>query len=486
MDQEKMSLLPSLDPKRSDTVAFNSSGSVATNLEAEDQRRLLFQRRKRIIGHIFVICALLGLLFYKFMKSPRHFEFGHKPGNHQHRFHPHDAHLRWSDEDPLWVGRHTIAELPFPSEMADYQCAEWPEVERNSPARSSTVQTVEHTFELPLTSEVLFLLAQGPFMNGNVNITQSDEDRDSVVISVDTSYDDAEFLQSIQLCKVAGREGENGVGIFSSRRRPHPPRHDLHVYFDIRVEFPKGPEKSRLLVSDFKTDMRGAFGYQVANLSNTIFNSVSLSGASKPIQVELLQAQSIQVKAVNSPIEGNFTVDKSLRLSTANAHINVAATLLNNKADESMTETILNTVNSPIEASLSLFSFDSGEAATSDGAFCVRAHNAHSPIKLTFPTAPINSTVHVNAKTAMAPVDVQMHSTFEGAFTAQNSPFDKRVINAEEGPDPEGRDRKRNLIFDEMHRGTAKGHVYWGTGERGKDRGSVRLNTVAGQISLQL
>lgn len=140
---------------------------------------------------------------------------------------------------------------------------------------------------------------------------------------------------------------------------------------------------------------------------------------------------------------------------------------------------------SPIEASVSLFSVDAGEITSSGGAFRVRARNANSPVKVAFPTAPINSTVVLDAKTAVAPLDVQMHGTFEGAFTVHTTPFDKRVVVAEEGLDPEGKGRKRNLIFDRYTGGISEGTVFWGQEEPGKQRGSVRLDTVSGQVSLK-
>ncbi|KAJ3894702.1 hypothetical protein GG344DRAFT_73850 [Lentinula edodes] len=472
-----------MDPEKTPLLTTNDLGSRAkcpagivaspgpesfVALQEQDISRLRIQRRKRICAHLILLT-----IFVLFASS--HFDLSHVHGHHPHRFHPHqpqpDDEVSWMENFP-----DESSDLPVFPELMIRQCAEWPEGELNS--------SVQHTFELPIDSELLFLVARGPSINGNVNITQSDEEGDSAVVSIRTHYDDKTLLDSIKLCDVVTREGGNGVGLLSSP--PHPHRHMHNIYFDINVAFPKHSENSPLVVSDFRTEMHGIFGHQVANLSEAIvFNSVSLTGAYKPVKVNSLQAHSVRIESPHSPIEGNFTVRKSLRLSTANARINITANLLNDETDEDMTELIMNTANSPIEASVSLFSVDAGEITSSGGAFRVRARNANSPVKVAFPTAPINSTVVLDAKTAVAPLDVQMHGTFEGAFTVHTTPFDKRVVVAEEGLDPEGKGRKRNLIFDRYTGGISEGTVFWGQGEPGKQRGSVRLDTVSGQVSLK-
>lgn len=100
------------------------------------------------------------------------------------------------------------SDLPVFPELMIRQCAEWPEGEPNS--------SVQHTFELSIDSELLFLVARGSSINGNVNITQSDEEGDSAVVSIRTHYDDETLLDSIKLCDVVTREGGNGVGLFVS------------------------------------------------------------------------------------------------------------------------------------------------------------------------------------------------------------------------------------------------------------------------------
>lgn len=140
----------------------------------------------------------------------------------------------------------------------------------------------------------------------------------------------------------------------------------------------------------------------------------------------------------------------------------------------------------PIRASVSLYSVDSNEKATSGGTFGVKANTANGAINVTFPTAPIDSLVTLTANTAMAPIAVNMHNTFEGSFVAHSTPFSKIEVDVDDTEDPTGEDRKRNLIFDSVNMGTAKGLVFWGDREDGKDYGSVKLDTALGSVSLSL
>jgi len=374
------------------------------------------------------------------------------------------------------------SEWPIPPEMTVQNCAEWSEGENSY---SDDPFNVEHTFELPMSSDLLFLVTRGPFSVGHVTIVQSDEEGDAAVVSVITNYDEEHILDLIKLCSVVAQEGENGIGIFTVH--PHPRRHrrNHRVHFDVTVTLPKGSGDSPLVVSGFKTDL-GIFGHQVADLADSVFfNSISLGGALGSIKVESLAAGSATMSTSNSPIEGKFTARESLKLSTANAHINVSVDMINAERAEKWSHLTMNTANAPIYASVSLLSLDSEENATSGGAFSVKAHTAHGAVNVAVPTAPINSTVMLNAETALAPVDVSMHNTFEGAFSAHSTPFNKVEVSIGDKEDPEGKDRKRNLIYQSVNKGTAKGNVFWGEGE-GKDRGLVKLNTAMSHISLSL
>ncbi|KAE9400213.1 hypothetical protein BT96DRAFT_975467 [Gymnopus androsaceus JB14] len=409
MKPEKPPLVAASSEFQPTAGALPSPEQLALLQEHRDRSR----RRKRLFGHIigfFVLFFGVKLLYH----GALHFD------GHRHSHHPH-----YPQYDQVSHGVRD-SEWSIPPEMAVQECAEWSEGESSY---SNDSFNVGHKFELPLSSDLLFLVARGPFSVGHVTIVQSDEEVDAAVVSVITNYDEEHQLDFIKLCSVVAQEGENGIGIFTVH--PHPRRHrrNHRVHFDVTVTLPKGSGDSPLVVSDFMTDL-GIFGHQVADLADSVFfNSISLGSALGSIKVESLAAGSATMSTSNSPIEGKFTVRESLKLSTANAHINVSVDMINAESAEKWSHLTMNTANAPIHASVSLFSFDSEESATSGGAFSVKAHTAHGVVNVTVPTAPINSTVMLKAETALAPVDVSMHNTFEGAFSVHSTPFNKVEVS---------------------------------------------------------
>ncbi|KAF9043669.1 hypothetical protein BDP27DRAFT_1434903 [Rhodocollybia butyracea] len=352
MNQEKTPLIPA-------PVDFVSAESLAAYQEQERRNRRA-QRRKRIFTHIFTFFALffgIRLLLH----GAHHFE-GYRNGHYPHH--------------PYWSG-------------SGWECADWP----GEPNTQEV--TVEHSFQLPISSDLLFLVARGPLANGQVNIVQSEDQSDHATVTVQTTYDEQHLLDLVKICSLVAEEGENGVGIF---------------------------------------------------------------GALRPIQVDSLTAGSAYMTTANSPIKGNFTVHKSLTLSTANAAIDVVVTMLSEKAGE--TDLKMSTANSAV---VSLVTKDSEESSS----------------------ASVNGTFNIEANTAKAGVDIVMDPTYEGFFAVHSTPLDKETITAEDKEDPEGKDRKRNLVFNSVGGGNTKGNVYWGEGE-GKDRGSIKVNPALGHVSMEL
>ncbi|KIK63064.1 hypothetical protein GYMLUDRAFT_41375 [Collybiopsis luxurians FD-317 M1] len=473
-EEEKTPLLPveyRVDTHYPTPGSFPPAEALAAFQQQEILRRRS-QRRKRILRHIF---GFLILFFgFRFILHGFHHFQGYHHGYHEH--HPHWGYHDWSNE----IGS---SEYPIPPEFTVEECADWDDGQHT---QSNGHSSVQHTFELPVSSDLLFLVARGPSSMGEVNIVQAEEESDSAAITVITHYDEdgSDLLDLIKLCRVVAREGENGIGIFSVRPpRRHPNR---HVYFNVTVSLPKGSGESPLVVSNFTTKMNGIFEHHVADLSDSVFfNSISLRGAIKPIQVKSLKAGTAIMETVHSPIEGNFTVNDSLRLSTANARIDASVNMLNKKSSEDKTNLEMDTVNAHIKASVSLFSVDSeGDNSSSDGLFDIRAHTARGSIDVAFPTAPINSTVFLNADTALGSIDVNMHNTFEGAFDVHSTPLDRTEVVQQEAEDPEGKNRKRNLIFDSVGGGSVRGKVFWG--DKAEQRGLIRLKTALSHILLKV
>lgn len=74
------------------------------------------------------------------------------------------------------------------------------------------------SFELPLSSDVLYLFSRGRLSQGNVHIVHDADWRNPSSVKVDVSLHHAstEILDRISVCQLERQEGHSGVGIFVS------------------------------------------------------------------------------------------------------------------------------------------------------------------------------------------------------------------------------------------------------------------------------
>lgn len=152
------------------------------------------------------------------------------------------------------------------------------------------------SFDLPLNSDKLFLLARGSYTSGWVYIGQSEDvSLDTARVEVTVGYQD-DGLELAKVCKVSRTGNENGIGFFvrtsfsvvfhclypplQTPRHAH--RNRISLRFDVRVLLPKAP----LTIQDFRTDLP-LFSQQVGALETVFFESITLHGAMMPIYVEV-------------------------------------------------------------------------------------------------------------------------------------------------------------------------------------------------------
>ncbi|KAK0221196.1 hypothetical protein EDD85DRAFT_263902 [Armillaria nabsnona] len=358
-------------------------------------------------------------------------------------------------------------EWPIPNDLTIDHCAEFQEGEFWNGEQSASV-----SFDLPLNSDKLFLLARGSYTSGWVYIGQSEDvSFDTARVEVIVGYQDDE-LELAKVCKVSRTGNENGIGFFTPR---HAHRNRISLRFDVRVLLPKAP----LTIQDFRTDLP-LFSQQVGPLETVFFESITLHGAMMPIYVESVSAAVGKFKNANSPIEGNFNTSTSLDLATANSAINVVLGLFNADGEES-TSVSMETANAPISAGISLLSTAPSSAG---GKFDVKAYTARGKIELGFIDAPVDSVLNLTAHTAMGPVDVTMHPTYEGEFRLATVLGRAEVTTQDDPKDPKGEDRKRLVSFERAGGSIASGRVWWG--EDGKGKGTADLKTSLSGVKLAL
>ncbi|KAG5650856.1 hypothetical protein H0H81_010736 [Sphagnurus paluster] len=363
---------------------------------------------------------------------------------------------------------------PVPPDVTVEECAEWQgdftpggsRVAFHEPYTSSA------RFQLPISSDKLFLLARG-MASGAVKVLDGGDGED-VKLGVVAHYRFKEALESFQVCTVTRGERENGFGIFG----PEWSRRNI-VRFEVSVYLPKAIQGSVLDVKNFETDLP-LFSHFISDLEHSVhFDAIHLQSSNLPIIVKSLNADKATIETRNSPIDGNFNVTSSLKLLTANAHVNVNVNLYNDEEKE-ITHLQIGTSNSDIKGTLTLQS-----AQRTRGKFQVTATTSNAPIDLHFSDAPVDSTLLLDAHTSNAPANVKLHETFEGAFTASSSLKRPTVFWQGHTADPAGKGRERKVSID-VRGTTVSGSVRW-EGENNKEvLGDVRVGTSLAPLTLRL
>jgi len=276
-------------------------------------------------------------------------------------------------------------------------------------------------------------------------------------------------------------DGIHGVGVFDAVS-PYDVEHKVpETQTNITITLPRTVNGDPLVISNFIVSM-GAFSQQIGNLSSVNFESIYLS--SKTVQVEALSADHAVIRTNESPIEGDFEVTDTLELDTANAPIRVGVKMVNDRGI--FTRLKMTTSNSPITADLELTgSKDYNEFAS--GRFSIEARSTNAQVVIRHLSASVGSTVMLNAETTNAPMDVQMHPTYEGSFALKttNAKHNVDCLSCKDTNDPEGHGRSRKMTLKQIQGGElASGYVYWGEGYDGRHRGEIRMETTNKDMSL--
>ncbi|KAK0479404.1 hypothetical protein EDD18DRAFT_846929 [Armillaria luteobubalina] len=441
----------SYDGKERSKHIEDKAASILTMPHVEAQT--LTRRRPSVLTRVSAIAMLFILFFFveHALTAPRNAMyavsrfFGAK--EQDHNYYPY--------------------EWPIPHDLIVDQCAEFQAGEFWNGEQSAT-----GSFDLPLNSDKLFLLARGSYTSGWVYIDQSEEvSFDTARVEVTVGYQDNE-LELTKVCKVSRPGNENGIGFFTPR---HAHRNRISLRFDVRVLLPKTP----LTIQDFRTDLP-LFSQQIGALETVFFESITLHGAMMPIYAESVSTAVGKVKNANSPIEGNFNTSTSLDLATANSAINVVVGLFNADGEEP-TSVSMETANGPISAGISLLST---APSSTGGKFNVKVNTARGKIELGFIDASVDSALDLQAHTAMGPVDVTMHPTYEGEFRLATVLGRAEVTTDNETEDPKGEDRKRSVSFERAGGSVVSGRVWWG--EEGKGKGTADLKTSLSGVKLAL
>ncbi|OCH89402.1 hypothetical protein OBBRIDRAFT_732671 [Obba rivulosa] len=332
------------------------------------------------------------------------------------------------------------------------------------------------SFQLPLDSDLLYFIGTGAEsqLEGSVDISNSpDIDAHHVKVEISAFYDMVDILEWTRVCLLQRSEKKHGVGIFTAVPWPHKPK-GYQAFFEVKIRLPPRGN-SPLRINHMETDLP-YFSHDVGDIGDTVFfNTVSIASKSAPIFVHSLSAERASISTYDAWVVGSFESSSSLKIEGHGSTITANVTLLNDDSGVP-TELYLQDGSESIEARINLTSTSDTRTG---GSFKVDARTSGSkPINITFPYAPIDSKIHVDARTWGAPVEVRAHETFEGTWSTRSSPDADLVTDMiTMRPDPSGRERVRNGLDWGVTAGVREGNIYWGHPDDSKKYGEIRLQT---------
>ncbi|EMD33258.1 hypothetical protein CERSUDRAFT_118300 [Gelatoporia subvermispora B] len=332
------------------------------------------------------------------------------------------------------------------------------------------------TFELPVDSDLLYLVARGALSHGKVTISSSGEEgSDKMVVHVRMQYAHEDALNRTKVCLLSPPEGGIGVGIFSP---PTMIGSKWHTNIEIDVKLPPGSAGVPTIIKEFTTDMP-LFMHRVHDMQTVLFESVSLSTSLLPIVANSLNAIEGVVSTTNAMIEGTFNTSSRLALRTSNAPIKATVFMFNDN-EGSPTELLAYTSNSRIDTIIEL---NSTSANGTDGTFTVDARTSNAPIDVSTRSAPVGHALALTAETSNSPVTVALSPTWEGTFDVRTSSlFTSSVDVHTDIPDPAGQGRIRRAFVRGVTRGHVEGFAEWEEGRR--TVGRVNIGTSNSPLKL--
>lgn len=297
-------------------------------------------------------------------------------------------------------------------------------------------------------------------------------------MTVIAHYRHEDGLDWVRVCAINRGENENGVGFFGPSFTHGPQHHTVQLSVTILLPTRGFDADSPLRIKNFETDLP-IFAHHIEDLGEKVmFNTLSLTTAHAPIEVENLRAKRATANTENASITGRFNVTSSLRLHTINSPIKIQAGLYHS-GGSGVTVLEMTNTNGPIDSNLNLVS----EKETG-GRFKVSASTALSPVELIFLSAPVSSSLSLSATTHLGPVRVHLHRTYEGKFEAHSTMSQPTVIYDHDEEDPTGKGRKREVHVVRSADFSISGCASWS--EKGIKSGKVKIETTLAPVTLNL
>jgi len=326
-------------------------------------------------------------------------------------------------------------------------------------------------FELPLDSDVLYLLARGDLAYGSVEVVDWVEGTNQVKVEVAASFHSQDALDRANVCAISRMEREHGVGIFTPKGWRSRHGQD-QIHFDITVRIPTSKAAALTHVRGFETSLP-IFSHRLSVSEHVVFGKLDVHGSNMGISATSLYAEHATLKTSNAPISGVFNTSTSLELVTSNAHIKAAVGLTSTQSGpyNDPTKLVMKTSNGPVNAVLSLLSkHDTG------GTYDVSTETSNNFLGVTYDAASPGHTLVHRGRTSNAPATLSLHRAYEGPFALQSSNIPPNLKYDSDVEDPAGKGRTRWVEIHQRVKNVLSGAVGWGS-DHSTGKGSVDLQT---------
>ncbi|KAK1235814.1 hypothetical protein PQX77_000948 [Marasmius sp. AFHP31] len=361
-----------------------------------------------------------------------------------------------------------------------------------SQAENLSGSTATATFDFPITSEALLVVARGSISEGQIRINPDTSRSDSSDIKLEVSirYYHEDTLNNAKLCRIRRQNGEVGLAVLTPKWWPHRRQEDS-IYVDLHLSLPASSTKA-LTIKRLETDLPN-YSHHIGDLKDKVnFQKIILKSSNQPIAAQSFAAQDalitttnsgsvmapvLQVQTTNGAITGHYSSSGSLSLVTDNSPIKVEVDMNATKSDAS--NLYAKTSNSPVDANVNFHAYDKH----TPGKFTFNAVSSNGGLRLNVQNMPLGSALNMDATTSNGLVNIGLPSAYEGTFALSTSNSNGPTISAPKREDPWGKRRSRRL--EQVHGGgTTVGKVYWGPENANKSRLVVRTSNAPVTLAL--
>ncbi|KAG2142313.1 uncharacterized protein EDB93DRAFT_1241632 [Suillus bovinus] len=335
--------------------------------------------------------------------------------------------------------------------------------------------SAEAFLELPVDSDALYLFTRGSQQSGHVDVVQSTQPTDKVIVHVRVGYLARSALDHVNVCRLERKTNENGIGILTPTSW-YFPGIGQQLRFEVKITLPAGNNGDSLYIKSFETETSN-YSQDVADVWNTIsFDRISLRTSNANVNAKSVTAEDGSIRSSNGAIRGHFNCASSLKLTTSNGPIQASVSLFN-REDGTVSELKMTTSNSKIDANVDLVTH-SGHG----GIFDVETHTSNGRVALEYTDIPVDSILRSETRSSNAATSVKLYSTFEGSFDVETS---NSAATFKELPveDPSGQGRRRE-VTQRRERYRLRGSAHWGDSENRKIEGYATVKTSNGRAEL--